>query len=126
MQELVYKLKNLLSDLPVVDWKRAIIFAMISEDSYKITFYLTDFNNKNIQCYELCKMGCDEDLIDQIQDNIYELLWPHWKDSQKEHPWTNCTIIINVDDSFSANYDNSDFKDGFYEYQEEWKKKYLK
>ncbi len=125
MQKTINLLKNNLTNIAPKDWEQIIIYCEISDCSYEIMFYYSVTNNQKIQCYELEKNDISEEVIDQKQDDIYNLIYPFWQKDQKDHPWTNCTIIISKDNTFSIDYDNTNLDDGSYEYREQWEKKYL-
>ena len=126
MQEIVNTLKGRLTGIAPSGWTGAIVYAELSEDLCETSFYFTMPRNKKIRCYELCKKGVAEEFIDQMLDGIRDLLFPLWQKDQKERPWTNCTIVLNVDGSFTVDYDNTNLDEGSYEYRKIWTNKYLK
>ena len=130
MAKAFQKTSQILASLQPKEWKKVVMYAEITSNSYEICYY-TKINNKFIKCYNLeGKDGLTRKQHQKVFDEIYKLLLP----IQKR---TKCYVMtLTLDNSghmvFDLEYNNPfDEKDeekaanNWMKFKKDWEKKYL-
>lgn len=115
------KIANLLVQLQPVDWKKIVLYAQITRNSYELFFY-TKIGNKYVQSFDFeQKYGITRKELRDCFKKIYEEILPDYI----ENKWYACTFILNNNGQFTTEYEYNDFSEDFLHYKEIWKDKYI-
>ena len=126
MEDVFYKLADLLQSVLPQNWGKVLLYSEISVNSYDISFYCRVKGcDEYIQCYNLGQFGITESQIDNAFEKVYLTLKPVWTEAPKNAKWTNCTFSLESDGTFNLDLDYTDLTDCLFEHREQWKKKYL-
>lgn len=101
-------------------WEKVVVSLNYGEESYEISFYVKS-NNEYIKCFDLNKVT-DEDLLDAFGriDCFVSVDREKLKDK-----WTNMTLILDNSGKVHVDYDYANHSQDGYQFNKEWKKKYL-
>jgi uncharacterized protein (TIGR01741 family) len=124
--ELIYNdIAEKTSSIIPVEWKRAIIYSEIEDESNQTYFYFTTASDKLIYCLdipELFDIEIDkfDELMFALEDSLEKLHKEFNIEGLKE--WTSITFSINSDGQFNIEYGYNDLKEqDSYEQQIIWK-----
>jgi len=126
MQEIVALLNKLFTKAEPLGWESAIVYVECTEYRRGLNFYITVADSNIDQSDELNGCSVTQDEYERMLAEVHDLIDPFWEECQKENPWSNCTIIMRADGTFTVDYDNTNLDDGSCEYREKWQNKYLK
>ncbi len=103
------------------DWNKVVIYLEYGESSYSISFYVKEFG-KYIKCYDLNGVSDDElyQSFKKINNDI--TIQRNMISGEK---WSNMTMIVESSGKMHVDYDYTDLTEKSYQYNKEWKKRYL-
>jgi hypothetical protein len=100
-------------------WDKVVIYLEYGELSYSFCFYIK-IDDKYIKCFDLNDVK-EDDLFDSFE-KIDEVLSAERENTSK---WTNMTIVVDSKGNLKADMDYTDLSEIAYQYEKEWKSKYL-
>ena len=115
------KIANLLVQLQPADWKKIVLYAQITRNSYELFFY-TKIGSKYVQNFDFeKKYGITRKEFRDCFKKIYEELLP----DHIENKWYVCTFILDYNGQFTTEYEYNDISEDFLHYKQFWKDKYI-
>lgn len=123
METIYQDIFDVIQEILPDDWKKIILYAQYSEDSYSMKLfvdkgnnafidYLTEYFDKRQLLFDA--FGKIDGLICLVRDKL----------PQKDK-WYVMTFIVDADGGFNAKYDYTDVSDNRIEYYKKWKKQYV-
>ena len=117
------KLYELLDGVVPDSWTRIVFRAEYREGSYSMKYYVKNSTGKYVDCYSL--PGIKEDDIVTSYIEIDKVLYPERMKLQNDRRWSVLTFSIDSDGLFKTDFCYDDIDENYFEFVEEWKKKYL-
>lgn len=115
-----YIFDELAQYLPV-SWDRLVVYLEHGEDSYSYSFFVK-VGNAYVKCYDL--IGINEGEMLRSFSKIEKAISAEREKCANE-PWTNMTMVIDVNGKMKTSFDYTDFSEGSYQYKKRWKLAYL-
>ncbi len=123
MEATYQKIADRVLDLNIGDWKRIVFYIQYTDDSFEITFYIKNYENKYINYLDL-DLDSDE-LEDAIMD-LDDIIVEHRNEMGKQNDkWSLMTFIIEDSGDCKAEYEYDLDLETAMESKMEWKRQYL-
>lgn len=121
LNDKIYQLifDELLKYLPT-DWEKLIVYLEHGEEAYSYSFYVEE-NGVYTKCFDIKDIS-EEELFASFAKIEKEVSAERNKQS---NAWSNMTMIVEATGKMKTDFDYTDLSVGSYQYNKNWKKKYL-
>lgn len=123
-QEIYQKIFDILQPVLPHGWKKMVLFAAYTTGSYTMKYYSCDDKDVYTDCFS--QKGTNRAELIRLFMNIDQVVSLERKKLDEKRRWSVMTLIVSEAGSVKTEFDYSDINENVYEYERNWKKKYLK
>lgn len=119
-QEIFEKISEMISD----DWKKLVVCISYTEGSCSINYYTDNGNGIYVDCFS--QKNTEKAHLIRLFMDINRILEPERSVLDDKNRWSVMTMAIDSDGNMEAEFDYTNISGRTIEYEEEWKRRYLK
>ena len=122
--EIFQKVFDMVKPFLINEWKKMVLYVGYTTGSYSMKFYTLDTNGKYTDCFN--QDGANKAKLIQLFMNINKVLEPERKTLADKDLWSVMTMIVTSDGNLKVEFDYTDISENSIEYEQKWKKKYIR
>ena len=105
-------------------WEKMILFVGYTEGSYTMKYFTSDGKGEYTDCFN--QKGLSKAQLIKLFMNIDKIVGGERKKLNEKNKWSVMTMIVCKDGSMKTDFEYSDISENAIEYEQSWKKKYIK